>query len=132
MFILQNAPLKIPTVAGLTSGPLVRLSDNGTSKFDLILTMMEGTEGLTATAEYNTDLFEDVTIQRMLGHYRTLLEAAVADPGLKLSRLPLLTVAEREQLAVWNRTDASYMTVSQVLRQSWKGLRRRKSLPGKG
>jgi non-ribosomal peptide synthetase component F len=108
MFILQNAPLKIPTVAGLTSSPLVELADNGTSKFDLILTMMEGTEGLTATAEYNTDLFEEATIQRLLGHYRTLLEAAVADPGLKLSRLPLLTAAEREQLAAWNRTDASY------------------------
>src|SRR5262249_41386465 len=63
MFILQNAPLKVPKIAGLTSGPLVELADNGTSKFDLTLTMMEGIEGLTGTVEYNTDLFEEGTIQ---------------------------------------------------------------------
>jgi non-ribosomal peptide synthetase component F len=108
MFILQNAPLKVPTVAGLTSSPFVELSDNGTSKFDLILILMEGKEGMAATIEYNTDLFEDATIERLLGHYRTLLEAVVAEPGRKLSRLPLLTAAEQEQLAAWNRTDASY------------------------
>jgi amino acid adenylation domain-containing protein/thioester reductase-like protein len=110
MFILQNAPLKIPTVAGLSSSPFVELSDNGTSKFDLILTIMEGTQGLTATIEYNTDLFEADTIQRLQGHYRTLLEAVITDPGLKLSRLPLLTAAEQKQMAAWNRTDKSYCT----------------------
>jgi amino acid adenylation domain-containing protein/thioester reductase-like protein len=107
MFILQNAPRKIPTVAGLTGSTLVEMSDNGTAKFDLILTLAEATEGLTATVEYNTDLFEEATIQRLLGHYRTLLESAVTDPGLKLSRLPLLTAAEREQLAAWNGADAN-------------------------
>src|SRR5262249_10081885 len=98
----------IPSIAGLTPGPLVELADNGTSKFDLTLTMMEGTEGMTATVEYNTDLFEEATIRRLLGHYQTLLEAVVIDPDLKLSRLPLLTLAERNQLAAWNRTDADY------------------------
>ena len=49
MFILQNMPLKVPMVAGLTSSPFVELSDNGTSKFDLTLNLMEGTEGMTAT-----------------------------------------------------------------------------------
>jgi amino acid adenylation domain-containing protein len=110
MFILQNAPLKIPAVAGLSPSPLVELSDNGTSKLDLILTLMEGSEGLVAAIEYNTDLFEPATIERLLGHYRILLEAVMADPGLKLSRLPLLTRAEREQLAVWNGAQASNST----------------------
>jgi amino acid adenylation domain-containing protein len=104
MFILQNHPLKIPSIAGLTAGPFVNLSDNGTSKFDLTLTMMEGPDGLTAGIEYNTDLFDEATILRLLGHYQTLLEAVVADPDLRLSRLPLLTAAERRQLAAWNQT----------------------------
>jgi amino acid adenylation domain-containing protein len=108
MFILQNAPLKIPMVAGLSSTPFVELSDNGTSKFDLTLTLMEGVQGLTAAIEYNTDLFEADTMQRLVGHYRTLLEAVVAEPRLNLSRLPLLTATEQEQLAVWNRTDENY------------------------
>jgi amino acid adenylation domain-containing protein len=104
MFILQNHPLKIPSIAGLASGPFVNLSDNGTSKFDLTLTMMEGPDGLTASVEYNTDLFEEATVQRLLGHYQTLLEAVVADPNRKFSRLPLLTPDERRQRAAWNRT----------------------------
>jgi amino acid adenylation domain-containing protein len=108
MFILQNHPLKIPSIAGLAVGPFVNLSDNGTSKFDLTFTLMEGPDGLTAAVEYNTDLFEEATILRFLGHYQTLLEAVVADPDLKLSRLPLLTAAELRQLAAWNATAVAY------------------------
>src|SRR5262249_1350637 len=54
------------------------------------------------------DLFEDATITRLLGHYQTLLEAVVAEPDLPLARLPLLTPAERQQLAAWNDTHADY------------------------
>src|SRR5690606_17197850 len=43
------------------------------------------------------------------GHYRTLLEAAVQDPARPISRLPLLTPEERQQILVdWNRTERSY------------------------
>ena len=35
--------------------------------------------------EYNTDLFDGATIERMLGHYQVLLEAAVANPALRVS-----------------------------------------------
>jgi amino acid adenylation domain-containing protein len=48
--------------------------------------------------EYNTDLFDRSTILRMIGHYLTLLGGAVADAGLPLSELPLLTVPERQEL----------------------------------
>ena len=45
----------------------------------------------------------------MLGHFETLLEGIVADPDRRLSELPLLTGAERQQLLVeWNRTEAPY------------------------
>src|SRR5690349_14038044 len=108
MFILQNAPLRIPTIAGLSTTPLVELADNGTSKFDLTLTMREEIDELTATLEYNTDLFDDATMRRLTSHYLTLLEAVVGDPDQKLSRLPQLTAAERQQLAAWNRTAADY------------------------
>ena len=108
MFILQNAPLKIPSISGLSSRPLLELADNGTSKFDLTLTLMEGIDGLTGTAEYNTDLFDESTIDRLLGHYRTLLEAVVAVPDLELARLPLLTQAEKRQLDEWGLTRADY------------------------
>jgi amino acid adenylation domain-containing protein len=54
-------------------------------------------------------LFDEPTITRMLGHFRTLLEGAVANPGMKISELPLLTPGEREQMLVeWNRNGAEF------------------------
>jgi len=102
MFVLQNAPRQPLTFPGLTLTPLEM--DNGTAKFDLTLSIVEG-KGLRAAFEYNTDLFDKATIVRMLRHYQTLLQGIVADPERRIGRLPLLTTAERHQLLVeWNDT----------------------------
>ena len=62
--------------------------------------------------EYNRDLFDRATVERMAEHYHTLFQAAAADPSLRLSQLPLGGVAERkEALARWNRTHAAYPAV---------------------
>jgi amino acid adenylation domain-containing protein len=68
--------------------------------FDLMLLMQESGPGLVATIEYKTDLFSAETIERMLGHVRTLLEGIVRRPDARLSELPLLTAAERRQVLV--------------------------------
>jgi aspartate racemase len=79
--------------------------ERGTAKLDLSLIMSETDEGLLASFEYATDLFDGETIERMLGHLETLLEAVVAEPQLRLSELPLLTESERNQVLVsWNQT----------------------------
>ena len=45
----------------------------------------------------------------MIGHFQTLLESIVADPGTAISRLALLTDSERDQLLVeWNDTKRDY------------------------
>jgi amino acid adenylation domain-containing protein len=63
--------------------------------------------------EYSSDLFDFATIKRMIGHYETLLAGAIANPALRLSELPLLTVPERRQLlADWNDTAAELPAVS--------------------
>ena len=70
---------------------------------------METPTGLRGRMEYNTDLFDEATIERMLEHYQVLLEAAVANPALPVSELPLLTRGERQQLlADWNATEFDY------------------------
>jgi aspartate racemase len=67
--------------------------------------LRETAQGLAGWCEYDTDLFEGLTITRMLGHYQRLIEAIVADPDRRISDLPLLTEPERHQLvAEWNRT----------------------------
>ncbi len=80
-----------------------------TSKFDLTLTAVERADNLGLTVEYNTDLFDDVRMERLLNHYQTLLAGIVANPATKISHLPILTDNEREQLLVdWNETAISY------------------------
>ncbi|HEV7509092.1 MAG TPA: non-ribosomal peptide synthase/polyketide synthase [Thermoanaerobaculia bacterium] len=79
------------------------------AKLDLTLSLHELESGVTGALEYRTSLFEAVTIERMAGHYRTLLAAAAADPGRRVSELPLLSPAEGWQLAgEWNDTAATY------------------------
>ncbi|MDB9432748.1 MupA/Atu3671 family FMN-dependent luciferase-like monooxygenase [Microcystis aeruginosa] len=76
---------------------------------DLHLNVTEmGGEALV-DCDYNTDLFEDETIQRWLGHFQTLLETVINDPQQNLRELPLLSPAERQQLLVdWNNTKTDY------------------------
>ncbi len=107
MFILQNATAQVQELPGLTLRPLD--THSGTSTFDITLSMSEGDSGLDASIEYSADLFDDATIARMLGHFKTLLEAVAVDHALPVSTLPLLTVGERRQLLVeWNDTAAPY------------------------
>lgn len=106
MFDMQNAPSESLTLHGLT---VTRLPlKKQTSKFDLTLYVTEIDRGLACWLEYNTDLFESDTIQRMLGHFETLLEGVVANPDERISDLPLLTETETSQLREWNQTATSY------------------------
>jgi len=103
-FALQNATRTKLELPGLTLSPMEVHS--GTTKFDLSLSILEGADGLKATWEYDVDLFDSTRIARMIDHFQVLLEGIVADPARKISELPLLTAAEREQILVeWNQTE---------------------------
>ncbi len=94
MFILQNADAisQASKVAG------IQRLETGTSKFDLTLFMSETDQGFEGLVEYSTDLFEPATIQRLLKHYQTLLEAIARNPDQAISTLPLLADGERRHL----------------------------------
>jgi amino acid adenylation domain-containing protein len=101
------------TLEALPALPGVRMRsipvENSTAKFDLSLAMQEEAGSLRATLEYNTDLFADTTMVRMLGHLQTLLEGLVTDANQSIATLPLLTAAERHQVLVaWNATQTAY------------------------
>jgi non-ribosomal peptide synthetase component F len=105
MFVLQNAPLPLPASADLKLAILDAFS--GTAKFDLTLFASEVEYGLRATIEYRTDLFDEATSDRMLGHFRTLLEGIVADPDRPIGAIPMLTDAERRRLlGQWDEVGA--------------------------
>jgi aspartate racemase len=103
MFVLQNAPTIPLQLDGLDIDHL--RFDRETGKFDLTLSLHEVTEGLEGSLQYNTDLFDAATIQRMLGHFEVLLESIVANMQRRISDLPMLTKIEEHQLLVeWNDT----------------------------
>jgi amino acid adenylation domain-containing protein/thioester reductase-like protein len=97
LFVLQNAPVQIPPLPGLTPKLLLD-RHNGTAKFDLTLGLTEMPEGLVGVFEYNTDLFDRSTIERMAAQFRHLLEEVVRDPLRPISEMPLLADAERARL----------------------------------
>jgi amino acid adenylation domain-containing protein len=103
LFALQNVPRQPLELPGLTVSPLER--EAGTAKFDLSVFISEEGETLRGTVNYNSDLFEADTIARLVGHFQTMLDGIVADLDTPISRLPLLTGAERQQLLMaWNQT----------------------------
>ncbi len=107
MFVLQNAPRPLPQVSGIS---FERLEIAGsTSHFDLSLFLRERDGKLIGFFEYSTDLFDCLTIKRMIGQFQTLLEGIVADADQRIATLPLLTEEEKHQLLVkWNDTAADY------------------------
>ena len=107
LFSFLNTPIQPLELPGLE--PSRMKADNGTSKFELSLYAIERAEGLSCTFEYNTDLFNADRIERMLGHFETLLEGIASNPEQRLYELPLLTHREREQTFVeWNDTQVDY------------------------
>src|SRR5215207_4058341 len=89
LFVVQNTPDRKLEFPGLTVTPVQ--CEIETAKFDLTLFLDEIDSELHGTFEYNTDLFDRETMDRMGEHLRTLLEGVVADPSTRISELPLLT-----------------------------------------
>jgi amino acid adenylation domain-containing protein len=114
MFALQSAAGGGPQTgsseeSAFDAGPDQEYVERGSAKFDLSLALQESDGGLSGCVEYSTDLFDDQTITRMIGHFRHLLEGVASNPDQLLSRLPLLAEAERRRLLFeWNETRADY------------------------
>ena len=106
-FALQNVPIRRVTLPRLAVG--IMETHNGASKFDISLALKEDDEGLKGFFEYSTDLFDEDTITRMIGHYGRLLQRVIENPDNRISELPILTKAEKHQLLVdWNDTKTDY------------------------
>ncbi|MCC5650789.1 amino acid adenylation domain-containing protein [Nostoc sp. XA013] len=107
VFSLQNTPIEALELPGL------KLSlfdfDTKVAKLDLEFHLWRDLETLKGEVVYSTDLFEQSSITRMLGHFQILLESIVANPKERISDLALLTEGERQQLLIdLNDTKKSY------------------------
>jgi amino acid adenylation domain-containing protein len=106
MLVLQNAPMSNLEMSGVSLTPLEM--ESVIAKFEITLSLTETDQGLVGGLEYNTDLFESATIERLRGHLNTLLTGLVTNPQQPIHELPLLTEAEQQQLLAWNETATDY------------------------
>jgi len=110
LFVFQNAPVEHLEFQDVKLRRVV--SKHRTSRFDLTLYMAEKAKGpkrLVGVFEYNTDLFEEETIRRMISHLEQILWAIVEKPEIKIANVPLLSAAEFDKLIKrWNETGEEY------------------------
>ena len=109
ILVFENYPSELPAAAAVTQA--IRIEDvQPLERTNYPLTLIFGTgRSLLLRLIYDTRRFDAATIERLVGHFETLLAGIVASPGGRLSELPLLGEAERHRLLVeWNDTAAEY------------------------
>ncbi|MCU7505205.1 MAG: amino acid adenylation domain-containing protein, partial [Ignavibacteria bacterium] len=107
VFDFQNRPLYSLKMDGLD----IEIADieRGTSKYDLTLSVEEGTEGYKCTIEYSTDLFFEETIERMSGSFLNILKDMAGNENKLIGELLLLSEKERNRILYeWNNTRSPY------------------------
>ncbi|HKQ60129.1 MAG TPA: amino acid adenylation domain-containing protein [Candidatus Polarisedimenticolaceae bacterium] len=119
-FVLQNAPVPELELGGLAV--TIEELDSGTAKFDLTLCLAESEDGLLASLEYNTDLFEEATAERLLQRFGLLLEGIAADPHARLRALPLLAPEERQWLLGASNAGAAELVVDDCLHRRFERI----------
>ncbi len=111
-FFLPQAGVRL-NVGGLRAEPY-RL-EHRTCQMDLEMIlevhsrMEPGDEEIFGMLRYNTDLFDEETMVRLVEHYHVLLISALDSPQRKISELPLLRPAEERRLLYeWNDTHVDF------------------------
>ena len=122
MFTMQNVPFD-----NHVEMPGVNLEilefERGTAQFELTLTIVERNDRLYAAFEYNTELFERDTIERVIHYFKRLVGEIISNPDQSVGHLPMLSDAERSQLlSHWNDTNASFpsLCVHELIEQQVK------------
>lgn len=112
MFVLQSMSLTGFDMGGVKC-QMVELPVTA-ARFDLTVDVFDLDMGLRVYFEYNADLFDAITMERLLGHYEAVLKAFVDAPDARIADLPLLSPDEQQLLLGWNNTDMAYPTEQTV------------------
>ena len=92
----QPADHAVLTLAGVRATPVPM--DTGTAKFALTFILDDTAEGCRGALEYNADLYDAETAQRMVAHFIELLRSSVAQPDSPIATLTMLPAQERRQI----------------------------------
>jgi amino acid adenylation domain-containing protein len=85
-----------PALPGLTVDR--EYVDAGTSRFDMSWWVTSRPDGVHISVEYNSDLYDQETVDQLITHYAAALHGIVAAPGGRISEVPLLSSEERDEL----------------------------------
>ncbi|MCY8834837.1 non-ribosomal peptide synthetase [Bacillus atrophaeus] len=113
MFVFQNMPMQKLEMPNLKLN--VKRNQNNTAKYDLILEMTEKNEEIVGSFEYNTDLFKQETILRMINHINGLIEEVVKNPEIRIKDINLITEKEKNQILYDFNQTKKEMSQSQTL-----------------
>ena len=108
MLVLQNAPAPQMNLGELTMTPMERVARG--AQYDLTLEVAEkAEEQLQLGLHYRGELYENTTMERMLGHYQEILAAAIKGAERQVRELRLLRKEEERQLLEeWNATQTPF------------------------
>ncbi|MBV7339841.1 aminotransferase class III-fold pyridoxal phosphate-dependent enzyme, partial [Chloroflexi bacterium TSY] len=102
-----DRPVDVPKLLGIEADLTALPMSFVDHEISLNITEIDG--AFAVDFDYNSDLFETTTIERLARHFESLLAGIVANPEQSISKLPLLTEAEQHQLLVeWNATQVDY------------------------
>jgi amino acid adenylation domain-containing protein len=107
MLILQNNARDALRLGSVEAEAIVPA--DAPAQFDLTLTLGEVEGGIQGTLSYRAELFDAGTAERMMAHFRALLEGVLAAPDAPVGRVPFLGADERRQVVqAWNATERPY------------------------
>src|SRR5690606_7896194 len=109
--------LPVPDAPLALRGVSVRPIDvsTRTSKFDLLVDCMERASSMHVAFEYNTDVFDRTTAERLSARFAHLVREVAARPDAPLSAVPMILDDEAALLAAWNDTDRPLPGVDNVV-----------------
>ena len=97
LFVLHTIHLRRSDMEGISAEP--QELPLATARFDLAVDVFDNPEDMRVYVEYNTDLFDAASIERLSGHYLRLLDAVVAaDSSTPVGALAMLADDEAHAL----------------------------------
>jgi amino acid adenylation domain-containing protein len=107
VFGLQNVAREPLNLSALEATPV--MINVGSSKFDLALLMGESPEGIRGGVEYNIDLFDRTTIERIIRHFKRICESMADDVDKEVNAIKLLSDEEEQQITkAWRGGRTAY------------------------
>lgn len=123
-FDLQNLPAQDPK-QGDPAHPGVQMGsmnvESKTSKFDILVIMLDDQHGISGAIEYSTDLFEKDRIIRLAKHFIAIMEQVVDKPNMQLAELKTVLLAtdkEEQRMQHQNTQRKSSQKMKNVKRKA--------------